>query len=253
MKKQFTKQSILDNRGCYSPEQVEKLSFINKDNISIHDIINSEIKLNDKFWFVRNKTNLTLDNKKQLTLILAEVVLEIYNKKYPDDKRVANCIQGIKDFNANIISREEFNVLRNKCWDAKREATAAADVATAAAYAAAAYATATAAAAAYATATATAAAADAAADADAYAAAYATAAAYAAAYATATAAAYATDADAATAAYAAAYAAADADAAAKINLATKLLNKVKDIKKDKTYTEKLIDSLVNFVNTTKED
>ena len=55
------------------------------------------------------------------------------------------------------------------------------------------------------------------------------------------------------AAYAAAYAATDADAAAKINLATKLLNKVKDIKKDKTYTEKLIDSLINFVNTTKED
>ena len=209
MKKQFTKQSILGfkyNRGCYSPEQVEKLSFINKDNISIHDIINSEIKLNDKFWFVKNKTNLTLDNKKQLTLILAEVVLEIYNKKYPDDKRVANCIQGIKDFNANIISREEFNVLRNKCRDAKREATAAYAAATAVAYAA-----------------------DADADATAYAA-YATAAATAVAYAT-----------------------TDADAAAKINLATKLLNKVKDIKKDKTYTEKLIDSLVNFVNTTKED
>ena len=250
MKKQFTKQSILDDRGCYSPEQVEKLSFINKDNISIHDIINSEIKLNDKFWFVKNKTNLTLDNKKQLTLILAEVVLEIYNKKYPDDKRVANCIQGIKDFNANIISREEFNVLRNKCWDAKREATAAADAATAAAYAAAAYAATVADAAYAATANATAYATYATATADADAA---TAASYAATYATATAAAYATDADAATAAYAAAYAATDADAAAKINLATKLLNKVKDIKKDKTYTEKLIDSLVNFVNTTKED
>ena len=234
MKKQFTKQSILDDRGCYSPEQVEKLSFINKDNISIHDIINSEIKLNDKFWFVKNKTNLTLDNKKQLTLILAEVVLEIYNKKYPDDKRVANCIQGIKDFNANIISREEFNVLRNKCRDAKREATAAYAAATAVAYAADADATAYAA---YAATVADAA----------------TAASYAATYATATAAAYATDADAATAAYAAVYAATDADAAAKINLATKLLNKVKDIKKDKTYTEKLIDSLVNFVNTTKED
>ena len=234
MKKQFTKQSILDNRGCYSPEQVEKLSFINKDNISIHDIINSEIKLNDKFWFLRNKTNLTLDNKKQLTLILAEVVLEIYNKKYPDDKRIANCIQGIKDFNANIISREEFNVLRNKCWDAKREATAAATAAAYAAYAAYAYT----ADAAYA---ATAAAADAA-----------TAAVYAA---------YGYAAAAADAATAAAYAvaaataadAADADVDAKINLATKLLNKVKDIKKDKTYTEKLIDSLVNFVNTTKED
>jgi hypothetical protein len=238
MIKQFNKQDIINNKGCYSLEQVERLSFINKEKINILDIINSEISLKDRFWFVRNKTNLTLSSKKQLALILAEVVLGIYNEKYPNDNRVSNCIQGIKNFNNNLISKEELYIIKNNCWSARNDAAANAVIAAADAVIADAADAADAAAAA-----ADAVIADAADAADA-----------AATYADAAAAAAADAADAA-ATYADADVIADAaaDAANKIFLATKILNTLKINKKEKTYNEKLKDALIIFINNLKED
>jgi hypothetical protein len=246
MIKQFNKQDIINNKGCYSLEQVERLSFINKEKINILDIINSEISLKDRFWFVRNKTNLTLSSKKQLALILAEVVLGIYNEKYPNDNRVSNCIQGIKNFNNNLISKEELYIIKNNCWSARNDAAANAVIAAADAVIADA---------------ADAVIADAADAADAAAAAAdaviadaADAADAAATYADAAAAAAADAADAA-ATYADADVIADAaaDAANKIFLATKILNTLKINKKEKTYNEKLKDALIIFINNLKED
>ena len=123
--------------------------------------------------------------RQQIVLVAcdcAELVLPIYEKKYPDDKRVRNCIEVTREWANGKATIEEVR-------QARRAAYAAADAAYAAAAAAAAYA-----------------AADAAAAAAAYAAAAAADAAYAAA-----------DAAAADAAYAAAdAAAADADAAARL-------------------------------------
>ena len=52
MLKNFTKEYIITNRGCYTEEQVEKLSFINEENISLCSILNSEIPTKDKLYFV---------------------------------------------------------------------------------------------------------------------------------------------------------------------------------------------------------
>ena len=42
MKKNWTKQEIIDNKGCYSTEEVNNLSFINNETITLIDILNSE-------------------------------------------------------------------------------------------------------------------------------------------------------------------------------------------------------------------
>jgi len=209
MKKEFTKKYIIDNKGCYDINQVNSLSFINNTEITILDIINSEMPTKDKIWFLFKKSDLTLDQKKELSYLLAENVSHIYNERYPSDNRVKDCIKAIKDFNNNPITKEKLLEFRRAAADA---ADAAADTADAA-YAADA--------------------ADAAADtADAAYAADAADAAYAAAYAAA-AAAYAADA-AAYAAYAAdaaaAYAAdaAAADAAAKNQKNQQLINIIID-------------------------
>ena len=202
MKKTFTKKYILENKGCYSTEQVENLSFINQKTITIQTILNN-LPIKDFNWFLMKKCELTIEQKKEIALLYAECVLPIYEEKYPNDNRVKDCIQGIKYYRSGKIKKEELIVLR------RAAAAAYAAAADADAYADAAYA---AYAAAYA-ADAAAYAADAAyaAAAAAYAAAYAdaAAAAYAAAYADA---AYAAAAAAYADAYAAAYAAADADA-----------------------------------------
>ena len=258
MKKQFTPDEVRNNKGCYSLEDVNKLSFIKKDNIDILDILKSEISIKDKCWFLRNSCNLTLDERKELAYVCAKSVLVIFQNKYPDDNRVKLCIEGILDFKNGKISKDDLYKLRQDCWES-RKITYAADAAdAAAAYAAdAAAADADAADAAYA------------ADADAYAYAYAYAAAYAAdadAYAYAYAAAYAADADAADAdaadadadaadadaayayAYAAAYAADAAAAYASNKLFTQLKNKVQG---KKSYKELLLNDIINFIKSIK--
>ena len=135
MKKEFTKQEIIDKKGCYSLEKVNQLSFINNDIISIETIINSEIPLKDKRWFIWNNCEITIDNKKELALKLAWCVLPIYENKYPNDLRVRECLQAINDFNAKLIMIDELIEKRKAAYAAD---AAAADAAAYAAYAAAA-------------------------------------------------------------------------------------------------------------------
>jgi hypothetical protein len=166
MLKEFTQDYMKENCGCYSKEKLSTCSFIKSKKITIQSILESEIRLKDKYWFVVKKCDLTLRQKQEIAIGVAEIVLEIYENKYPNNKAPREAIQAAKDYiNGTVITLEE---LRQK------RAAAAADAAYAAAadaaYAAAAAAAADAAAAAYA------AAADAAAAAAAAAAAYAAAA-----------------------------------------------------------------------------
>ena len=223
MKKIFKKEEILSNKGCYSREQVLNLSFINNREITLINIMKSEISIQDKRWFLYNKGELSTNQKKVLALKLAWAVLPIYEDQYPGDNRVRDCLQNIEKFNLDNIFFNELAVKRN----------AAAEAATAAAYATAEAATTAAYAAAYATAYAAAAA-----EATAYAAAAAEAAAYATAYAaTAYAAAAAVEAAAAEAATAAAYVdAAYATAAAEVV-----------VFKSITYSNKLQQIIIDFI------
>ena len=149
MKKTFTKQYIIDNKGCYHLEQVEKLPFINNKSITITTLLNG-LPVKDFNWFLIRKCELTISQKKNITLMYAETVLPIYEEKHPEDKRVRECIQGIKDFNNGKTTKEELIVLRNAASaavaavaaasaavaDADADAYAAASAAVADAYAA---------------------------------------------------------------------------------------------------------------------
>ena len=201
MKTIFSKQYILNNKGCYNKEQVEQIPFDEKEGITLKQLF-EYLPIKDFNWFLCSGCRLTKLQIQLFALENATFVLPFYEKRYPNDKRVRDCVEYIKFFLEGNGDTDTLSIKRN---DADAAAYAAADAAAYAASAAAADAAADAAAAAYAAAYAAAAAA--------YAAAYA--AADAAAYAAADAAAYAAAADDAYAAAAAAYAAsADADAVA---------------------------------------
>ena len=227
MKKIFKKEEILSNKGCYSREQVLNLSFINNREITLIDIMKSEISIQDKRWFLYNKGELSTNQKKVLALKLAWAVLPIYEDQYPGDNRVRDCLQNIEKFNLDNIFFNELAVKRNAAAYAAEAADAYAAYAAAAADA---YAAEAAYAAVYAAAEAAAEAADAYA---AYAAevAYADAAAYGA---------YAYSATAA-AAYAAVYA--DAAAAAYADAAAAEVVVFKSI----TYSNKLQQIIIDFI------
>jgi hypothetical protein len=167
MKTNFTPIDILTNRGCYNREQVQKLSFIGQPEINIDTILDSEIPLKDKLWFVRNQCELDSGQKKWLCIGIAEITLVIYENKYPGNKAPRQAIEAAKAYLKGTIGINELRDKRQLAY-AAAAADAAAYAADAAAYAA------DAAAYAYAAAAADAAAADAAyaADAAAYAAAY---------------------------------------------------------------------------------
>jgi hypothetical protein len=199
MKTNFTKSSA--RFGCYKEDNNKQNKFLPDEEFTIQDVLNADVSMPDKRWFIRYNCDLSVKEWREFALGCAKCVLPIYEAKYPDNKAARECIEATEQYLAGNLDPDTlYNKRRAAAADAAAAAAAdAADAAYAAAYAA----DAAAADAAYAAA----AAADAAYAADA-AAAYAAAAYAAAAYAAAAA-----DADAAYAADAAAADAAAADAA----------------------------------------
>lgn len=66
MKKVFTKEFIMKNRGCYSIDKANTLSFINKKVITIYDIAYSEISVGDLLWFLYANCSVCITLKKFL-------------------------------------------------------------------------------------------------------------------------------------------------------------------------------------------
>jgi hypothetical protein len=118
MTKIFTKEYMQLNCGCYSQGQLMNCSFMKSDTITLESIVNSEIPLKYKYWFVCRKVATTEQNQK-IAIDVAEMVLPIYEKAYPNDKRPHEAIQAAKQYIAGYISLDEL-------WE-KRAAAAAAD------------------------------------------------------------------------------------------------------------------------------
>ena len=89
--------------------------------ITLDSILNSEIPLKDKFWFVCKKLA-TKEQNQQIAIFCAETVLHIYENKYPNDKRPREAIQAAKDYLAGKISVSELQIKRAAADDAVRTA-----------------------------------------------------------------------------------------------------------------------------------
>ena|SRR3990167_5097159 len=132
MKTEFTKQYILENRGCYSTEQVEAIPSINAEIITLQNLFD-ELPTEDFRWWLAKKCELPRNQQVSLAIHCAEFVIPIYEKEYPNDSRVRDCVQAVKDFELGKINRDE--LLEKHAADAADAADAAY---TAAAYTAAA-------------------------------------------------------------------------------------------------------------------
>lgn len=74
MLKSFTTEFIIANSSCYSQEELLKVYERNKDRecfetpacvITIQEILNSDIPLEDKFWFVSYSAATTEENEQR--------------------------------------------------------------------------------------------------------------------------------------------------------------------------------------------
>ena len=98
MKTDFTKEFILSQRGCYSREQVIALSFIDKETITLKDMLTSELPIKDKFWWLCKKCALTKDENVLIAIKCAKTVLYLFENKYPYDKRPRKAIEAAEEY-----------------------------------------------------------------------------------------------------------------------------------------------------------
>lgn len=130
MKHAFTKQYMKDNSGCYSYsdyEQLNKCSFMKTESdITLESIVNSEIPLTDKFWFVCKKV-LSIEQNQQVAISVAEVVLPFFEKRHPNDLRPREAIEAAKQYIAGYISPEALLIKRKPTCSSYSAAYAAYD------------------------------------------------------------------------------------------------------------------------------
>ena len=119
MKKIFSKEKVFKFCGYYPEERPNQLIKDFGDEISLDQLMNFDISLNNKVYFLFEFCNLSSNEKIDLSLMLDWMVLPIFEEKYPEDKRIRECLEAIELFNLGKISLDE---LRVKC-----NAAAAAD------------------------------------------------------------------------------------------------------------------------------
>lgn len=137
----ITKHFMRKNCGCYSQDKLASCSFMKLDIITLQSIAESEIPIKDKYWFFCTKIA-TKEENKQIAIAVAEMVLPIYESRYPNDKRPHEAIEAAKQYIAGHITREQMIEKRRAAYTAPYaydaySATAAAYSAAAAAYSAA--------------------------------------------------------------------------------------------------------------------
>ena len=119
----YSSKFMQDNCGCYSEKsgKLEKYILKGRKEISYLDILNSDIPLKDKYWFFCRKI-FTKEQNKQIAITLAEIVLPIYEEKYPENKSPREIIEAAKLYITGDIS---LNQLMSKRRAASYAANAA--------------------------------------------------------------------------------------------------------------------------------
>lgn len=113
MQKQFTHQFMLNswefmlnNFGCYANDRLMECSFMQNDTVTLMDILNSEIPLADKYWFVCRRIASEEQNQ-QIAISVAEITLPIFENKHPDDQSPRQAIEATKQYLAGTISIDQ--------------------------------------------------------------------------------------------------------------------------------------------------
>lgn len=117
MQQVFSKEFAVLNRGCYSSEQIDEILESHKEPITLSMLIESEIPLKDKFWFVCKKLA-TREENQRIAIAVAEIVLPIYEKKYPDNKAPREAIEAAKSFLHGTIGVDELIQKRRNAYAA---------------------------------------------------------------------------------------------------------------------------------------
>ena len=82
----FSKEYIIENRDCNSYEQITSYSFMKKDKIHLFEILESEMSIQDKLYFLYQKCNLAIIVKERLTDMIFNFISQVHVDNYPDSE-----------------------------------------------------------------------------------------------------------------------------------------------------------------------
>ena len=114
----YSAKFIQDSCAFYSEEKGKLEKYLkDRKEISYLDILNSEISLKDKYWFFCEKI-FTKEQNQRISVIVAEIVLPIYEEKYPDNKTPREAIEAAKLYAKKEITSEQLSIKRCAAYDA---------------------------------------------------------------------------------------------------------------------------------------
>lgn len=133
MQQIFTRGFMRQNCGCYSQADLDACSFMQAEPITLKAIVYSKIPLRDKYWFICRKLATKRENQ-EISIRMGEILLPLWEEKYPDDKRPHEAILAARQYMASDIILEELmmkkNAAENACFTADLSHVAYANIAT---------------------------------------------------------------------------------------------------------------------------
>ena len=117
MQTEYNLDFLLENTGCYKKSKVESLFPKEREVVSYKDILQSNIPLEDKYWFFCHRV-FTDSQNQHFAIKIAEVVLPIFEEEYPEDNRPRKSIEAARLYIAGEIGIEELEEARAAAWNA---------------------------------------------------------------------------------------------------------------------------------------
>jgi hypothetical protein len=105
MKTVFSKKYLMENKGCYTKNDVKSIPCYNS-RITLKKLHN-EIPIKDFIWFLIYKCELTTKQQQILALECAKLVLPNYEKFALEDDRVRKCIEATEKYINGEISKDD--------------------------------------------------------------------------------------------------------------------------------------------------
>jgi len=102
MKKIFSQEFIRDNLDCYVRSnkrflpKVEGLISEYDSDVTLENILTSSIRLQDKFWWLLTKCDITVEELKELSMRIADIAIIVYEDENPGDNKLRTLLNQAK-------------------------------------------------------------------------------------------------------------------------------------------------------------
>ena len=108
MKAKFSKQYILENKGCYNADQVNDLPFDNNNEITLETLFET-IPIKDFCWFLAKKCDLTKSEKTLFVLNNLLFVKTDYEQRVDKKEAIEKYIHLVYDYLNGDIDKEAYS------------------------------------------------------------------------------------------------------------------------------------------------